>query len=198
MGERGVRRYDRRGLTEAVALVDGNADRLEKLLLLPVEQRAAANAELDVGAESLAHLAEHDEVRELMGNEVDRAPENRRTIVDVPETRHSGADAHVEELLCNPAFCGNAVLDLLHEVPAERRHSRRGANAYVVGAFTLRATSARSSSVTSTFATGLPMLKAHHEYSCPSSHLPDTTLGCLGILDAPPSIGQGSGPSVST
>lgn len=116
-----VGRDDGRRLREAVTLEHRDADGVEEALQLGVEQRTAADEELQAAAEGLADLAEEEQVEEL-----DRGPEHEApplaAAVAVLVVAVGRAERQFEEPLGGGSLGADGALDVLAEVLGQRRY----------------------------------------------------------------------------
>ena len=124
-----VGRDDGRRLRKAVSLEHRDADGVEETLQLGIEQRTAADKELQAAAEGLADLAEEHQVEEL-----DRGPEHETpppaAAVAVLIVAVGRPKRQLEEPLRGETLGADGTLDVLAEILGQRRHRKQEVGAY--------------------------------------------------------------------
>ena len=114
---------DGRGFREAVALEHGHAHGAEEALQLDVQQGAAAHEEAHAAAEALAHLGEHQFVKQVHQRLAPGGAAGSAVVVFLV-VFDGIAQGKVEELLREAAFLLDGALDVLLEVAGQGRNGK--------------------------------------------------------------------------
>ncbi len=119
---RNVCRYHRRRLGQSVALEHRDSDGVEKSLQFDVEQRSAADEELESAAEILAYFPEEDFV-EKHGERLLQFAQALSTIPAVAVIVVRKFEGFLKKFLDDRPFLFDAVLDVLSKVFCKRWHA---------------------------------------------------------------------------